>query len=160
MRAVSFFRPGGSELGVRLSDAGGGAGVGGEIGGETGGGGGGDGNSSGGVAFSGTFGATEGSIGGRKGSLSRDPVSSPGGVTRRDGKAMRTVSFLGSFGSGIRGIDWFQNIARKWPACHSLSSLRGKIWFRRSAKPSSQKIVSSASGNSAPNEFAHRRRLG
>ncbi len=133
MRAVSFFRPGWSGSGAGLTGAGAGVGVGG-IGEETGGAGGGDGNWGGGVAFSGGFGATDGCVGGRKGSLSRDPVSSPGGV-------MRTVSFLGSFGSGIRLADWFQNIARKWPVL-------------------SQKIVSPASGNSAPNELAHRRRLG
>ena len=81
MRAVSFFRLGGGASGAGLTGAGAGVGAGG-LGEETGKGG--DGGTNWGV-FSGNF------------------VSAPGGSgASRGGKAIRTVSFFGSFGSGIK----------------------------------------------------------
>ena len=81
MRAVSFFRPGGGASGAGLTGAGADVGAGG-LGEETGKGG------DGGTNW---------------GALSRDFVSAPdGSAASRGGKAMRTVSFFGSFGSGIK----------------------------------------------------------
>jgi hypothetical protein len=138
MRTVSFFRPGGGASGAGLTGGGAGVSAGG-LGEETGKGG------DGGTNW---------------GALSRDFVSAPdGSAASRGGKAMRTVSFFGSFGSGIRRGESGPNHCSKWPTCHSLSSFHGKIWLRRSAKNLSQEIVSAASGDPAPNEFAHRRRL-
>lgn len=130
MRAVSFFGPEESESGAGLTGnglggAGGGAGTGFETAdgfgkatgeGGAGGGGGGGKNWAGATGSTGGFGAVDGFIagptgnlsdGGRGGSwmrtVSRDFVLAPGGFPPGWGvRAMRTVSFLGSFGSVIR----------------------------------------------------------
>jgi hypothetical protein len=72
------------------------------------------------------------------------------------GKTIRTVSFLGSFGSAIT-----QNRSTE----NSLKTTRLSLpnFVSRQISPqgiSGQKIVSTASGDSAPNEFAHWRRPG
>src|SRR5205814_2245252 len=130
--------------------------------------GGGDGAEGGLAETDGAVGELKGTLfnGGRGGNwirtVSRDCVFAPGAfATGCGGKASPTFSFFGSFGSAIRrGKSVFKHRS-KWSRCHSPSLFKGAMWLRRrSAGSLGKQIVSTASNDFTPNEFAHRRCLG
>ena len=111
-------------------------------------------------------GGPSGGNGGRGGNwirtVSRDCVFAPDAfATGCGGKASATFSFFGSFGSAIRrGKSVFKHRS-KWSRCHSPSLFKGPMWLRgRSAGSLGKQIVSTASNDFTPNEFAHRCCLG